>query len=71
MNPASPQSAAMAVAAPVQSSTAGRARLLVVTLVVVALAEMVGAVQFKLGPGKVVLLPMLWALLIAAAFGLA
>ncbi len=71
MNPASPQSAAMAVAAPAHSSTAGRARLLVVTLVVVALAEMVGAVQFKLGPGKVVLLPMLWALLIAAAFGLA
>nr|WP_068642277.1 DUF3100 domain-containing protein [Variovorax soli] len=71
MNPASPQSAAMAVAAPAHSSTAGRARLLVVTLVVVALAELVGAVQFKLGPGKVVLLPMLWALLIAAAFGLA
>jgi len=71
MNPASPQSAAMAVAAPAHSSMAGRARLLVVTLVVVALAEMVGAVQFKLGPGKVVLLPMLWALLIAAAFGLA
>lgn len=71
MNPASPQSAAMAVAAPARSSTAGRARLLVVTLVVVALAELVGAVQFKLGPGKVVLLPMLWALLIAAAFGLA
>ncbi|MFC5606314.1 DUF3100 domain-containing protein [Variovorax soli] len=61
----------MAVAAPAHSSTAGRARLLVVTLVVVALAELVGAVQFKLGPGKVVLLPMLWALLIAAAFGLA
>lgn len=71
MNPASPQSAAMAVAAPAHSSMAGRARLLVVTLAVVALAEMVGAVQFKLGPGKVVLLPMLWALLIAAAFGLA
>lgn len=71
MNPASPPTAAMAVAAPTRSSTAGRARLLVVTLVVVALAELVGAVQFKLGPGKVVLLPMLWALLIAAAFGLA
>lgn len=71
MNPASPPTAAMAVAAPAHSSTAGRARLLVVTLVVVALAELVGAVQFKLGPGKVVLLPMLWALLIAAAFGLA
>ncbi|MBS0343058.1 MAG: DUF3100 domain-containing protein [Proteobacteria bacterium] len=71
MNPASPQSAAMAAAVPTHSPAAGRVRLLVVTLVVVALAELVGSVQFKLGPGKVVLLPMLWALLIAAVWGVA
>jgi len=47
----------------------GRLRLIVVTLAVVALAESIGPAQFKLGPGKVVLLPMLWALLTAAAWG--
>ncbi|MDQ7974757.1 MAG: DUF3100 domain-containing protein [Rhodocyclaceae bacterium] len=59
-------------AAPAFSITAGgKLKLLVVTLVVVALAELAGPAQFRLGPGKVVLLPMLWALLIAAAWGIA
>ncbi len=49
----------------------GRLKLLIVCLLVVAAAELIGATQFKLGPGKVVLLPMLWALLLAAAWGLA
>ena len=71
MKSASPQSVAMSAAPPVLSSAAGRWRLLAVTLVVVALAEFVGSVQFKLGPGKIVLLPMLWALLIAAVWGVA
>src|SRR5690606_21962388 len=35
------------------------------------LAEWIGSAQFQAGPGKVVLLPMLWALLIAAAWGTA
>ena len=49
----------------------GKLRLVAVVITVVALAEWIGAAQFSLGPGKVVLLPMLWALLIAAALGLA
>ncbi|VTY39353.1 Uncharacterised protein [Xylophilus ampelinus] len=71
MNPAVSPSAALS-APPVFSVTAGgKLKLLLVTLAVVALAESIGAAQFKLGPGKVVLLPMLWALLIAAAWGIA
>ncbi|HZS80332.1 MAG TPA: DUF3100 domain-containing protein [Herbaspirillum sp.] len=49
----------------------GRYRLFIVVLIVVALAESIGASSFRLGPGKIVLLPMLWALLIAAAWGIA
>lgn len=52
-------------------SGSGKLKLVVVSLVVVTIAELIGATQFKLGPGKVVLLPMLWALLIAAAWGIA
>ena len=35
------------------------------------MAEFIGSVTFKVGPGKVVLLPMIWALLMGAAWGLA
>lgn len=49
----------------------GKLRLVAVVIAVVLLAEWIGAAQFALGPGKVVLLPMLWALLIAAALGIA
>jgi len=56
---------------PSGSSVPGKFKLIVVALVVVAIAELIGATQFKLGPGKVVLLPMLWALLLAAAWGIA
>lgn len=49
----------------------GKFKLVVVSLIVVAIAELIGATQFKLGPGKVVLLPMLWALLLAAVWGIA
>ncbi|MEJ8809661.1 DUF3100 domain-containing protein [Variovorax ureilyticus] len=52
-------------------SGTGKFKLVVVSLIVVAIAELIGSAQFKLGPGKVVLLPMLWALLIAAAWGIA
>lgn len=52
------------------SGASGKLKLAVVTLVIVAAAELVGPVQFSVGPGKVALLPMLWALLIAAVWGL-
>lgn len=51
--------------------TNGKIRLALVTLAVVLLAEAIGPAKFKVGPGQVVLLPMLWALLIAAAWGVA
>ncbi|WP_399682181.1 DUF3100 domain-containing protein [Xenophilus sp.] len=70
MNTASSTSPALS-GAPLASPLAGRLRLLIVTLLVVALAEWIGSAQFQAGPGKVVLLPMLWALLIAAAWGTA
>ncbi len=47
----------------------GKFKLVLITLAVVALAELIGPAQFKVGPGKVVLLPMLWALLLAAVWG--
>ncbi|MFO1135135.1 MAG: DUF3100 domain-containing protein [Rhodoblastus sp.] len=49
----------------------GKLSLFVVTLIVVALAEQIGIARFKLGPGQVILQPMVWALLLAAACGLA
>ncbi len=56
---------------PATQAFGGKLRLAAVVIAVVALAEWIGAAQFALGPGKVVLLPMLWALLIAAALGIA
>ena len=53
------------------SGASGKLKLVAVTLAIVAVAELVGPVQFSVGPGKVALLPMLWALLIAAAWGIA
>jgi len=65
-------SATAALAPEALDSTAlDKLKLVVVALVVVTLAELIGSAQFKLGPGKVVLLPMLWALLLAAAWGIA
>ena len=64
-------SAASTIAAVAPSTAAGKFKLLVVTLVLVAVAELIGPTQFSVGPGKVVLLPMLWALLMAAAWGIA
>lgn len=53
------------------SGASGKLKLVAVTLAIVAVAELVGPVQFSVGPGKVALLPMLWALLIAAVWGIA
>lgn len=45
-------------------------KLFVYAAVIVVIAELIGSFAFKIGPGKVVLLPMIWALLLGAALGL-
>ena len=45
-------------------------KLLVYAALILVIAEFIGSFAFKVGPGKVVLLPMIWALLIGAAIGL-
>ncbi|MFC7514069.1 DUF3100 domain-containing protein [Herbaspirillum sp. GCM10030257] len=57
-------------AVPANTTGTGKCKLFMVALIVVVLAEAIGPSNFKLGPGKVVLLPMLWALLIAATWGI-
>jgi len=47
-----------------------RWRLVVLALAVVLLAEFLGIVTIPVGPGKIVMLPMIWALLIGAAISL-
>jgi hypothetical protein len=47
------------------------ARLYVVAFTIVLAAEFIGIVNFSVGPGNIVLLPMLWALLIGAVWSLA
>ncbi|GJD51790.1 hypothetical protein OPKNFCMD_4549 [Methylobacterium crusticola] len=47
------------------------ARLFLIALVIVAAAEAIGNVSVPLGSSKIVLLPLLWALLLGAALGLA
>jgi len=69
MNHTLSSTAAEPRATPILAS--GKFRLVVVTLVAVLLAELIGPAKFRLGPGQVVLLPMLWALLIASAWGIA
>lgn len=46
------------------------AKLLFYAAVILVIAEFIGSFTFKVGPGKVVLLPMIWALLMGAALGL-
>jgi len=48
---------------------ADKIKVVLVTLIIVAVAEWIGLVPITLGPGKLTLLPMLWALLIAACWG--
>lgn len=50
----------------------GRVRMLAAILLVVIISEAIGSVTFSVGPGKIVLQPMLWAIFIGAvvaAFG--
>lgn len=47
------------------------ARLYFFAALILVIAELIGSLAFSVGPGKVVLLPMIWALLMGAAWGLA
>lgn len=44
-------------------------KLYVFAVVILVVAELIGSVTFKVGPGKVVLLPMVWALIMGAIIG--
>jgi hypothetical protein len=46
-------------------------KLYVWAAIILVVAEAIGAISIPLGPGKVVLLPMVWALLLGAAVGIA
>lgn len=46
-------------------------KLYIWAAIILIVAESLGAVSIPLGPGKVVLLPMVWALLLGAAVGIA
>lgn len=46
------------------------AKLSLLALAILVIAEFIGSVTFNVGPGKVVLLPMIWTLLIGATLGL-
>jgi hypothetical protein len=48
-----------------------RARLFLIALVIVVIAEAIGNINIPVGTGKIVLLPLLWALLLGGALGLA
>ena len=47
------------------------AKLFLYAAIILLIAEFIGSFTFKVGPGKVVLLPMIWALLLGGALGLA
>jgi hypothetical protein len=48
-----------------------KARLYLFAFVLVLVAEFIGNINIPIGPAKIVLLPLLWALLMGAAIGLA
>src|SRR5262245_2400876 len=52
-------------------SRSNSARLYIMAFLIVLAAEFIGIVNFSVGPGKIVLLPMLWALVIGAVWSLA
>ncbi|MBN9116122.1 MAG: DUF3100 domain-containing protein, partial [Pandoraea sp.] len=45
-------------------------RLYIWAIVILVIAELIGAISINAGHGKIVLLPMVWALLLGAALGL-
>ncbi|MCO5130145.1 MAG: DUF3100 domain-containing protein [Xanthobacteraceae bacterium] len=56
---------------PAGRGAADKIKIFIGVALVVLIAETIGVVQFSVGPGKVLLQPMVWALLIAAAWGIA
>ncbi|MDE1179992.1 DUF3100 domain-containing protein [Paraburkholderia sp.] len=52
-------------------STLRSVKLFFYAAIILLIAEFIGSFAFRIGPGKVVLLPMIWALLMGAALGLA
>jgi hypothetical protein len=56
---------------PAGRGTADKVKIFIGVALVVLIAELIGVVQFQIGPGKVLLQPMVWALLLAAAWGIA
>ncbi len=52
-------------------SGGGKVKLFLAALVIVVIAEAIGNVSIPMGAGKIVLLPLLWALLLGGALGLA
>ncbi len=52
-------------------SGGGKIKLFLAALVIVVIAEAIGNVSIPMGAGKIVLLPLLWALLLGGALGLA
>ncbi|ACL60344.1 DUF3100 domain-containing protein [Methylobacterium nodulans] len=54
-----------------RTSPWGTLKLFALALVVVVLAELIGNVAIPIGHGKIILLPLLWALLMGGALGLA
>jgi hypothetical protein len=57
--------------APSGSATGDKARLYLIAFALVLIAEFIGNINIPVGPAKIVLLPLLWALLMGAAIGLA
>src|SRR5882757_6763403 len=62
---------ASVVVEPLEQAGVSKIKIFLGVLIVVAIAETIGIVQFQIGPGKVLLQPMVWALLIAAAWAIA
>lgn len=56
---------------PTTDGSGGMARLYIFAFALVLIAEFIGNVNIPLGSAKIVLLPLLWALLMGAAIGLA
>ncbi|MFL9923214.1 DUF3100 domain-containing protein [Herbaspirillum lusitanum] len=60
---------AAAPALSVSKQGAGIWKLYIFAVVILVIAEWIGSATFKLGPGKIVLLPMVWALIMGALIG--
>ncbi|KMY86268.1 putative membrane protein [Candidatus Paraburkholderia calva] len=54
-----------------ESSSLRTAKLFFYAAIILLIAEFIGSFTFKISPGKVILLPMIWALLLGAALELA